>query len=247
MSNLVPQFAKLTINDDRPIDDTSDDDRNRIFVSTVPPILALPKGCLYSTLSSDALISQFLSNTVVPTKSVKGRLNIKKNLTPAEIGPVASSLITGDSIPFLINNFQFIFAVWMLFLTSKTLSRSADQAVIEAFDVLHELLTDKRDTRFLLRFAYVQLAEAIDALVKAAKENRHAGHLYKRDESVYIDVYLTAKGNPLKSPKLRNKLSEHKRMGRRWRQLTDPSPLLLFLYSDNAESVVYVLISTNIL
>jgi len=41
---------------------------------------------------------------VVKAKSKNGRLNIKRNLVPKEILPVAASLITDDSIPFFLNN-----------------------------------------------------------------------------------------------------------------------------------------------
>ena len=43
---------------------------------------------------------------LVKAKTKKGRLNIKKNLTLEEIGPVASGLITDDTIPFFINNYN---------------------------------------------------------------------------------------------------------------------------------------------
>jgi hypothetical protein len=257
-----------------PTDDRSpllDKSRTLIFASTVPPTLQTlpnpeehqPKTAgqtshfqsikqswtiTNSALSSETHISRFLSlrNTVVLAKSRKGRLNIKRNLTPAEIGPVASGLITGDSIPFFLNNFQPIFDVWISFLTTKTSVRSANHAVVAAFDVLYDLVTDGRDTRFLLRFAYVQLAEAIDALVKVASANRRAGHVHGgagyKDESVYIDVYLTAKGKPLNNLKLRNELSGHKRISRRFREITNLSLLLLAVYSDDAKSIVYVLL-----
>jgi hypothetical protein len=271
---LVQKFAKLTLSDQAALSYIySTEDRSPllskgqklIFASTVPPThqskiarqtsdfqsIKQSGNINNSKLSSETLISRFflLQNTVVLTKSRKGRLNFKRNLTPAEIGPVASGLITGDSVPFLLNNFQLIFDVWISFLTSKISIRSANQAVIAAFDTLYELLSDERDTRLLLRFAYVQLAEAIDALVKVAKEDRLVGHAYRgagyKDESVYINIYLTAKGRPLDSLKLRNELSGHRRMGRRWHQLMNLSLLLLFVFSDDAEAVMYVLPSTE--
>lgn len=245
------------------------------FASTVPPTLqTLPNSeqhqpetagqashfqsikqswtIINTALSSEIYISRFLSlrNTVVPAKSRKGRLNIKRKLTPAEIDPVASGLITGDSIPFFLNNFQLIFDIWISFLTTKASVRSVNHAVVAAFDVLDDLVRDYRDTRFLLRFAYVQLAEAIDALEKVVSTDRLAGHVHGgagyRDESAYIDVYLTAKGKPLNNLKKRNELSERRRIGRRWREITNLSLLLLAVYSDDAESIVYVLFHRSI-
>jgi hypothetical protein len=45
---------------------------------------------------------------LVKAKTKKGRLNTKTNLTIEEIDPVASGLITDDSIPFFINNYNSI-------------------------------------------------------------------------------------------------------------------------------------------
>jgi hypothetical protein len=74
------------------------------------------------------------------------------------------------------------------------------------------------------------------------------GQIYCRakDEGVYLDVYLAAKGKPLNNAKLRKELSGRKRIGRRLRQLIHPSSLLLAVYSDDAESIVYVLLLTEI-
>jgi hypothetical protein len=124
--------------------------------------------------------------------------------------------------------------------------RSANHAIVNAFDVLYNLITDDRDTRFQLRFAYVQLVEAINALVKVASADRLVGHVYRgasyKDESVYINVYLTAKGKPLNNLKLRNELSGKKRISQRFREITNVSLLLLAVYLDDVKSIVYVLL-----
>jgi hypothetical protein len=82
-----------------------------------------------------------------------------------------------------------------------------------AFDVLYRVI-GVRGARFLLRFAYMQLAEAVDFLVNAVSTEQRTGHVWPsyRDQSVYIDVYLTAKGKPLNDKKLRDELSGHKRI-----------------------------------
>jgi hypothetical protein len=105
-------------------------------------------------------ISMFLSIRLrlVKAKTKKGRLNIKRNLTFEEIGPVASGLITDNSIPFFLNNYDPICDIWIFFLSERARERSAADAVVAAFDVLYRLI-DMRDTKFLLRFAYVQLAD----------------------------------------------------------------------------------------
>jgi hypothetical protein len=192
---------------------------------------------------SDALSLRLM---VVKARTTKSRLKIKKDLTPEEIGSVASGLITDESIPFFLNNYNHIYDVWVLFLSARTTAPSAVDAVVAAFDVLYRVI-GVRDARLLLRFAYVQLAEAIDFLVHAVSMEQGTGRVRPvcRDESVYIDVYLTAKGKPLNDKKLRDELSGRKRIGVRLRQLMSVSPLLLAVYSDDAESIVYVLLSTS--
>jgi hypothetical protein len=125
-------------------------------------------------------ISRFLSIRLrlVKAKTKKGRLSIKKNLTLEEIGPVASSLLMDDSIPFFVNNYDLICDVWIFFLSARARERSAADAVVAAFDVLYRLI-DMRDTKFLLRFAYVQLADAIDTLVNAVSTERCASHIHQ--------------------------------------------------------------------
>jgi hypothetical protein len=177
----------------------------------------------------------------VQASTKKGRLNIKKNLTSEEIGLVASGLVTDDSIPFFLNNYGPIRDIWQSFLSARATARSTRDSVVVAFDLLYGLL-GVGGVGLLQRFAYVQLADAIDALVDAVSLEREAGRVHRergyRSESVYIDVYLTAKGRPVNDRKLRNELSGRKRIGVRWRQLTYPSPLLLALYSDDAESIM---------
>lgn len=174
----------------------------------------------------------------------KSRLNIIKNLTLEEIGPFASGLLTDNYIPFFVNNYDLIYDIWIFFLSARARERSAEDAVVAAFDVLYRLI-DIRGTKFLLRFAYVQLADAIDTLVNAVSRERCTSRIHQgpshSDESLYIDVYLTAKGKSLNDEKLRNELSVRKRIGVRLCQMAYPSPLLLAVYSDDAESIMYVL------
>jgi hypothetical protein len=191
----------------------------------------------------DALSLRF---RVVKARTKKSRLKIKKDLTPEEIGSVASGLITDESIPFFLNNYDYMCNVWVFFLSTRATTQSAADAIVVAFDVLYHII-GVGDARLLLRFAYVQLAEAVDFLVNAVSMEQRAGRVRPgcRDQSVYIDVYLTAKGKPLNNKKLRDELSGRKCIEMRFRQLMSVSPLLLAIYSDDAESIVYALLSTG--
>jgi hypothetical protein len=193
--------------------------------------------------SHEINFSRVLSMRLKPVKArtKKGRLNIKNNLTSEEICYAASGLITDDSIPFFLDNYGPIREIWKYFLSARATARNAKDAVVVAFDTLYGLL-GVGNVGLLQRFAYVHLADAIDALVGAVSIERDAGQVHRergyRNECVYIDVYLTAKGRPVNDRKLRNELSMRKRIGVRLRQLVYPSPFLLAVYSDDAESIM---------
>lgn len=78
--------------------------------------------------------------------------------------------------------------------------------------------------------------------LNAVSTECHTGHVHwgpsYRDKSVYIDIYLSAKGQQLNDKKSRNELSMCELIGVRLRQLIYPSPLLLAIYSDDAQSIM---------
>lgn len=117
-----------------------------------------------STSSHEIDFSRALSMRLrlVKAKTKKGRLNIKKNLTLEEIGSVTSGLITDDSIPFFLNNHSPICDIWIFFLSARATARSAEDAVVAAFDILYRLI-GVSGTGLLQRFAYVQLADALQS------------------------------------------------------------------------------------
>lgn len=93
--------------------------------------------------------------------------------------------------------------LYILYICKAT-ACSAEDAVFGAFSVLYHFI-HLRDTKLLLRFAYVYLTDTIDALVNTAStEQRGPGY---RSESPYIAVYLAAKGKPPNDRKSRNQLS----------------------------------------
>jgi hypothetical protein len=105
-------------------------------------------------------------------------------------------------------------------------SMSVDESVVAAFDMVHTLTQSKDRKRLNLRFAYVHLNRAINALDAAG-------------EVAYTDTYLNAKNNS--SVISSSQLTEYVRRGRRLSTLAGPSPFLLSVYSGLAETIVYVL------
>ena len=121
---------------------------------------------------------------------------------------------------------------------------STNKSIVMSFNVLDSIIMGKESAPLLLRFAYVQLIRAIDALKEAAATDRLTGRVRQKvgysDTSVAIDVYINAKGKTLDMIQLRSQLSEHVHIGRRWSKLAGPSPLLLSVYSGIADTIMYI-------
>jgi hypothetical protein len=73
-------------------------------------------------------------------------------------------------------------------------------SVIAAFELIGTMIRVKKRPHLPLRFAYIQLIQAINAFKEAASSDRLAGRLRRKagysDASAAIDVYLVAKGIP---------------------------------------------------
>jgi len=61
-----------------------------------------------------------------------------------------------------------------------------------------------------------------------------------RDATVAIDMYLKAKQDISGEPLKRSTLLGYYRTGRRWADLAGSSPLLVFIFPQMAETIVYV-------
>jgi hypothetical protein len=171
------------------------------------------------------------------------RISVKRNLIDAEISPVAQILIQGDAFSNFFKRCQLIQEGVPSFTRTVSLSSktNVEESVIAAFDTLHELRERKNANRLVQRFAFVRLIRTIEILKAAAKRDRTLGHDCREvghgDTTIAIDLYLRNKGNHGPS---RSKLYEYIRKGMRWDAITAPSLLILCLYLDRAETVVYV-------
>ena len=114
-------------------------------------------------------------------------------------------------------------------MTSKRFFNNVDEAVVAAFDTVYSLKT-KENKGLHLKFAYVQLKHATDALDSV----KDAG---------YMNTYLNAKKNASHIP--RCQLSDDVRRGRRWSGLTGPTPFQLAIYTRSAGTIVYVLLLSS--
>jgi hypothetical protein len=151
-------------------------------------------------------------------------MSIKKDLIPGQIRSVASSLVEDNALAYFLENRQAIFAAWTS-LSPTMASTNVDEPVVAAFDTVHSLTRSEDRKRLKLRFAYVHLNNAINALDTAG-------------EVAYTDTYLNAKNNS--SDISSSQLTEYVRRGERCSALTGPSPFLLSVYSRSAETIMYV-------
>ncbi len=189
-------------------------------------------------------------NTKGPTKTGQGRkrkkrapfpLSVKRDLTSEDIRPVTICLMEENAVSFFFNNHQSIYETWTASLFTTSRYNSVNESVIVAFDMVHSLSQNKKSNRLKLRFAYIHLTRAIDVLEAALTEHPvHSQGCRNPDytASVIINTYLNAKKNTSKMS--RSHLSEHKRIGRRMYDLTGPSPFQLSIYSESAETIMYV-------
>jgi hypothetical protein len=174
------------------------------------------------------------------------RLQIKRNLSTDEISVIARALIRNDAITFFKSNYTSIYNTWTLIdnIALTCNSQGAERFVIAGFELINLLIMDKQRSPLQLRFAYIRLVAAIDVFKNAASNPQHLDCTPRKvgygNTSVIIDTYLKAKGLPLNIRKLRRRLTEHLRIGRRWYKLTGSSPLFLSVYLNIAEKIMYV-------
>jgi hypothetical protein len=92
-------------------------------------------------------------------------------------------------------------------------------SVIVAFELIGTMIRVKKRPPLPLRFAYIQLIQAINGFKEAASLDRLAGRVHRKadysDVSAAIDVYLVAKGTPPYVKRWRRQLTDHVRIGKR--------------------------------
>lgn len=172
------------------------------------------------------------------------RLSEKRNLVPTEIPMVADVLISQDAISYFLHHCHSIYESLMTLSSRQSLGHgnSLETSFVSAVDSVKDLLEGNRVNRLLLRFAYFQLQRCIDAYKKAAaadrgrrKGGRRRGH---RDATVAISMYLKTKQKTSGEEMKRSQLLGYCRTGRRWAILAGESPLLMFIFSHVADTIV---------
>lgn len=148
-----------------------------------------------------------------------------------------------------MNNFarncEKVIADWKSLKSETTLSdvaSSSDPRIIYAFKAVDNVICGRRGSILLRRLAYIQLMRLFTFLEGIIAYERKTGGVlrgrYYRDGSVALDIYMSAQEDTSNPRNLRRELRERKRAGRSWNDLSKPSPLLVLMYAEAAESVM---------
>lgn len=154
-------------------------------------------------------------------------------------------LLGTDPLHSFAKNCEKVMADWNS-LKSETallnIASSSDPRIIQAFKVVDNVICGRQGSTLLRRLAYVQLMRLFTFLEDIIGFERETGRVmrgrYYRDASVALDIYMSAQEDTSNPDDLRRELRERKRAGRSWKDLSKPSPLLVLMYSEAAESVM---------
>lgn len=134
----------------------------------------------------------------------------------------------------------------LLHITTPPINISVTQLNIShAVNILNAIIAGK-ETSLPARFGYVQLSRFFDILEDRIKRDRSNGIISsksgRRNASLAIDIFIGAQC--VQAPASRTQIWSLRRIGVRWRALASQSDLLLLIFSDMAESFVYVSLSS---
>ena len=184
------------------------------------------------------------------SKSQSTRVSVqglgKKHKRTTRLESLPSRLVRHDAIECFANNCEKIWEDWTSLLQKTTLPpnvASSDARVTAAFRAVDSVISGKQSTYVLRWLAYARLMALYDSLKPVVRTERENGEAYRergdRDINAVIDIYENAL-RPSDRRGLRDVILEHRRTGKRVNSLAGPSPLFLLIYSDEAETVMYV-------
>lgn len=152
--------------------------------------------------------------------------------SPSGISTLAQALILCDCKQWFAKNCEKIHGTWTLLLKETSLPYNAtctDNRVGHVVSTLGGIIA-KPENHYQSRLAYVQLTRIVAALNKVVKMGRRDGLVEgksgQRNATVITNMFL---GNA----------SEPKRFANRWATLSSTSPLLLFVFTELAEKIMY--------
>lgn len=160
--------------------------------------------------------------------------------------------IKPDAIAVFVDTWEKTLAGWIDLLRKTTIpdtEYATPAHIASAVHALENVITGELGEILPPKFGLLQLANFLDALEDRIKTDRiswmitHERTPGKRAATIATDLYLNAQGLDPRSASHRNMLSTKRSAGRRLRGFAAPSSLLLIIYSDYIEKIVYVLAS----
>lgn len=163
----------------------------------------------------------------------------------SHVAVLPDKLMTPDSLDLFARNCKTILADWVSLLFKTTPPdglNSADVRFVQAFRNIDNAITGPGGNKLLSRLAYLQLMRLSDSLEEIVRSEREYGsgrQSGRGDASYVIEIYKKAQEHTgVDAKKLAALFRERRRIGRQWQRLAGPSPLLLLVYSNYAETIV---------
>ncbi|KAK0628873.1 hypothetical protein B0T17DRAFT_169023 [Bombardia bombarda] len=160
---------------------------------------------------------------------------------------LSNRLIGHEPISTFAGNCEKTLPDWIALLRNATLPNgitSEDPRIIAAFKAVDSVICGQ-GSKMLRRLANVHLMRLFGSLEAIIETDRETGRIhrepYYRDDHVAMDIYISAQETHSNTNELRLMLRRgRKRFSKRWSDLATASPLFVLVYSDAAESIVYV-------
>ncbi len=175
----------------------------------------------------------------------RSTISPENDLGEMRLTNLAHRLVGHDPINTFAENCDKTVGDWISLLGKTTLPSditSSDPRIIAAFQAVDSVICGQ-GTNLLRRLAYIQLMRLFVSLEAIIKSDREIGRLHRepcyRDATVAIDIYMSAQAGHSNTGDLRRELKERKRCGRIWSGLARPSPLIVLMYAEAAEPIVY--------
>lgn len=159
--------------------------------------------------------------------------------TSPQVHQLSIQIIHNLTIETFALNCQDIWNNWIQLLSQTTLSSeisSRDLSIALAFQSIEKAITHTQGP--LQWLAYLQLSKIFDilkeVLIRERSQSPSPRERGETDTTLIINLYEESLRGELE----RKKILERRRISKRWVLLSDSSPFLLLLFSNQAETIV---------
>ncbi|KAF5675917.1 hypothetical protein FDENT_9634 [Fusarium denticulatum] len=171
-------------------------------------------------------------------------INVFRKMYHARVARLQRKLLDAEPLQTLSRNCEKVMADWNLLKSDTTfqVESSSDPRIVHSFKVIDLALCGKQGSSLLRRLAFIRLVELISFLELVISSERDSGRMVRdrsySNASIALDIYMGAQEDNSNPDDLRRQVKERKRVATMWKSLSEPSPLLVLMYSDAAETIV---------